>query len=133
MKGDRLKDKNTVVNNLMYSIAANLLSMFVSAILLLVLPNLLGETEYGYWQLYLFYTSYVGFFHFGLVDGIYLRIGGKNFDDLDGHIYAVQFLILTIFEIIISTVIINVARFFVPDLNKVHFFDMYLYGNIYCK
>ena len=77
LKGDRLKDKNTVVNNLMYSIVANLLSMFVSAILLLVLPNLLGETEYGYWQLYLFYTSYVGFFHLGLVDGIYLRIGGK--------------------------------------------------------
>lgn len=77
MKGDRLKDKNTVVNNLMYSIVANLLSMFVSAILLLVLPNLLGETEYGYWQLYLFYTSYVGFFHLGLVDGIYLRIGGN--------------------------------------------------------
>ena len=48
LKGDRLKDKNTVVNNLMYSIVANLLSMFVSAILLLVLPNLLGETEYGY-------------------------------------------------------------------------------------
>ena len=120
LQGDRLKDKNTVVNNLMYSIVANLLSMFVSAILLLVLPNLLGETEYGYWQLYLFYTSYVGFFHLGLVDGIYLRIGGKYFDDLDGHIYATQFLILTIFEIIISVVIINIARFFVPDVNKVH-------------
>lgn len=115
-----MKNNKIVFNNLLYSIAANLLSMFVSAILLLLLPNLLGETEYGYWQLYLFYTSYVGFFHFGLVDGIYLRIGGKNFGELDGNIYATQFLILTAFEIIMSIVISNVARFFILDVNKVH-------------
>ena len=115
-----MKNKKTVVNNLLYSVAANLLSMFVSAILLLVLPNLLGETEYGYWQLYLFYTSYVGFFHFGLVDGIYLRVGGKDFSELDGHVYATQFWILTVFEVVVSIAIMNVANFFVTDVNKVH-------------
>ena len=66
--------KIIVIKNLLYSVSANIISMLVSAVLLILLPNLLGETEYGYWQLYLFYTSYVGFFHFGIVDGIYYRL-----------------------------------------------------------
>ena len=87
MKGDRLKDKNTVVNNLMYSIAANLHFYVCECYFTISFTNLLGETEYGYWQLYLFYTSYVGFFHFGLVGWHLFKNWWKNFDDLDGHIY----------------------------------------------
>lgn len=42
----------------------------------MLVPKLLGVTEFGYWQLFLFYTSYVGFFGLGSIDGLYLSIGG---------------------------------------------------------
>ena len=77
-------EKRLIFKNLVYSISANLLSLFVSIILVLILPNLLGETAFGYLQLYLFYTTYVGFFHLGWIDGIYLRIGGKEYGQLEG-------------------------------------------------
>lgn len=112
--------KIIVIKNLLYSVSANIISMLVSAVLLILLPNLLGETEYGYWQLYLFYTSYVGFFHFGIVDGIYLRIGGEEYNKLDRNLYASQFCVLTFFEIILATVIAIFASIYIPNVNKIH-------------
>ena len=112
--------KKTVIKNILYSVSANLISLLVSVVLVLVLPNLLGETSYGYWQLYLFYTSYVGFFHFGWIDGIFLRIGGEEYDDLDRQLYATQFVILMIFEIVVGIIVANVANLIIPDVNKLH-------------
>ena len=54
------------------------------------MSKLIGVEKYGYWQLYLFYTSYVGFFQLGWNDGIYLRYGGEDYNNLDkGLFFAV--------------------------------------------
>lgn len=113
-------EKRLIFKNLVYSISANLLSLLVSIILVLILPNLLGETAYGYLQLYLFYTTYVGFFHLGWIDGIYLRIGGKEYGQLEGQLYATQFIVLMIFELIVGVMIVVFANVFVPDVNRLH-------------
>ena len=113
-------EKRLIFKNLVYSISANLLSLLVSIILVLILPNLLGETAYGYLQLYLFYTTYVGFFHLGWIDGIYLRIGGKEYRQLEGQLYATQFIVLMIFELIVGVMIVVFADVFVPDINRLH-------------
>ena len=49
----------------------------------LVVPKLLGVAEYSYYQLFIFYTSYVSFFAFGLNDGIYLEHGGEGRDRIN--------------------------------------------------
>ena len=116
----RKVEKRLIFKNLVYSISANLLSLLVSIILVLILPNLLGETAYGYLQLYLFYTTYVGFFHLGWIDGIYLRIGGKEYGQLEGQLYATQFIVLMIFELIVGVMIVVFANVFVPDVNRLH-------------
>ena len=113
-------EKRLIFKNLVYSISANLLSLLVSIILVLILPNLLGETAYGYLQLYLFYTTYVGFFHLGWIDGIYLRIGGKEYGQLEGQLYATQFIVLMIFELIVGVMIVVFANVFVPNVNRLH-------------
>jgi O-antigen/teichoic acid export membrane protein len=48
----------------------------------LVVPVVLGVSDYGYWQIYVFYTVYVGVFTLGHNDGIYLKYGGYRFEDL---------------------------------------------------
>lgn len=116
----RKVEKRLIFKNLVYSISANLLSLLVSIILVLILPNLLGETAYGYLQLYLFYTTYVGFFHLGWIDGIYLRIGGKEYGQLERQLYATQFIVLMIFELIVGVMIVVFANVFVPDVNRLH-------------
>lgn len=67
--------------NIKYSFVAQFLQLSLSVCITLFLPFLLGVEDFGYWQLFIFYTQYAGFLAFGLVDGIYLREGGKNIEN----------------------------------------------------
>lgn len=89
-------------SNLSYSISSNLLSMLISTVVLMLLPKVLGVGSYGYFQLYVFYTQYVGFLHFGLVDGIYVRYGGQEYQNLEKNKLFSQFWLLLGFEIVLS-------------------------------
>lgn len=95
-----------VIKNLYYTVAANFATLAISILLNLFVPKLLGVKEYSYWQLYVFYSSYVGFLHFGWVDGIYLKIGGSEYEDLDKKSLGSQFWYLMIMEVIISSFVI---------------------------
>lgn len=104
--------------NLSYSVVANLVTMLVSVLVVLIIPKYWGEVAYGYFQLYLFYISYVGFFHLGWIDGIYLRIGGKNYSDLDRGLYSGQFWLLSVVVLVISAGIFWGSAFFLADGSK---------------
>ena len=49
---------------------------------------------YGYYQLFLFYSTYVGLFQFGVSEGVYLENGGKKFSQLNHLSLSNCFLIL---------------------------------------
>lgn len=117
--GDRLKDKfKSILENITYTFTANIITMLISVIMTLILPKFLGVTDYSYYQLYIFFISYVGFFHFGWIDGIYLKIGGMEYDELNKNSYIAQFWLLNIFEIIIAFVVSIFAVNFIKDIDK---------------
>lgn len=84
-------------------------AMLLSIVQTLLVPKLLGIEEYGYWQLFLFYTSYVGFAHLGLNDGVYLVKGGQRRGDVDKRSVASQFAVGITFQLILAFIIISVA------------------------
>lgn len=108
------------IKNLSYTFVSNILSLIISAVLILVIPKLVGVETYGYYQLYLFYMNYVGVLYFGWCDGIYLRLGGKYYKDLDKPLYSTQFRLLGLMEIIIYLCIFLGSLVLVKDINK-HF------------
>ncbi|MBF0786621.1 MULTISPECIES: lipopolysaccharide biosynthesis protein [unclassified Streptococcus] len=116
------KLKNVLVNS-GYAIFSNLLSMFVSTLVILVLPKLIGVESYGYWQLYLFYVSYVGFFHFGWIDGIYLKYGGSHFEDLDERKFYSQFVMYILFQSVIAFLIFIYGLVYTTDSDKQFIFE----------
>ena len=71
------KRKKKFIGNLIYAFAAQGLSFALSVLMSIIVPKVLSLNDFGYWQLFIFYTSYVGFFHFGFNDGVYLLNGGK--------------------------------------------------------
>ncbi|WP_414841216.1 lipopolysaccharide biosynthesis protein [Enterococcus saccharolyticus] len=108
------KTKN-FIKNLNYTVSANFLILGISVILNLVVPKFLGVTGYSYWQLYVFYSSYVGFFHLGWIDGIYLKLGGKEYEDLDKKNLSTQLYYLFLFELILALLLIMYTIFFIVD------------------
>lgn len=104
-----------VLKKLSYSVIANLISLLVSVIMVMFVPKFLSLEDYGTWQLFLFYFSYLGFFHFGWEDGIYLRYAGKSFDELDQKTFAGQFYGIIALQILVALCIIGVGAFLVTD------------------
>lgn len=109
----------TFIKNFLYTILSNLLTMIVSLIMILIIPKWLNIEDYGFWQLYLFYSSYVGLLHFGWNDGIYLRYGGTEYKDLNKQLFFSQFWIFVVFQFVVGIFLIIVTDLFVLDNNKV--------------
>ena len=106
------------IKNMSYVISSNLISLIVSTLVVLIIPKLIGVEEYGYWQLYIFYSSYVGFLHFGWNDGIYLRFGGEEYKNLDKRLFHSQFIELLISQILIGILIWGASIIFIVDINR---------------
>ena len=107
------------LSNFSITLFANFLSMAVSSIVILIIPTIIGITDYGYWQLYIFYCSYTSYFSFGLTDGVYLRNGGKKFSELNFDQIRPQYWLLLIINIILTTVITIFFIFTNTDCNKI--------------
>lgn len=112
------------IKNFSYTISSNLISLIISTLVVIVVPKLVGVEEYGYWQLYLFYSSYVGFLHFGWSDGIYLRYGGEEYSDLDKKAFSSQFYMMMLFQFFIAVIIVIVSLVFCNDNNRVFILTM---------
>lgn len=106
------------IKNMSYTISSNLIALIVSTIVVLIVPKLIGVEEYGYWQLYIFYSSYVGLLHFGWNDGIYLRYGGYEYDKLDKKLFFSQFISLITSQVILGILIYGFSSFYAIDTNR---------------
>ncbi|MEB6053353.1 oligosaccharide flippase family protein [Enterococcus gallinarum] len=92
-----------IISNIKYTFSANFITLLISVIITLVLPRKLGVSDYGYYQLYLFYISYASIFHFGLPDGIYLNIGGEYYENLDKIVLKKQLIVLFFGSILMAS------------------------------
>ncbi|MFB1052066.1 lipopolysaccharide biosynthesis protein [Paraliobacillus sp. JSM ZJ581] len=110
--------------NFSYAVSSNLISLLITTLVVLIVPKLIGVNEYGYWQLYIFYASYVGFLHFGWSDGIYLREGGKTYQELDKTKIFSQFYMLILTQLLLAILVIILAKEFIHDENKITIFNL---------
>ncbi|MFC5703543.1 lipopolysaccharide biosynthesis protein [Cohnella faecalis] len=107
-----------IIKNFSYSFSANIITLIISLLSIIIIPKIIGVEEYGYWQIYMFYVSYLGFLYFGHADGVYLKYGGKEYKNLDKPLFVSQFWLLIAFEILISAVFIIYSLFFVDNKDR---------------
>lgn len=94
--------------NVAVAFIAQGISLIASVLTSLFIPKLLGVEQFSYWQLFIFYSGYVGFFHFGLSDGIYLRYGGKELEELDKPMIGSQYRLMTSWQIVLCIIMLPV-------------------------
>lgn len=102
----------SVAKNYFFLIISQLLALLFGVLTVVFFPKFMDYENYGFWQLFLFYSGFAGFFHFGLIDGVYLRYGGKNFHKTNKEIVLGQFLMLflmLLFIIFIMLVVIKIV------------------------
>lgn len=117
----RLRVNNSLaikIKEISFAFIANLISMLISMIVTLLLPERLGVTDYSYFQLYIFYVGYVGLLHFGWADGIFLRYGGKYYEELDKSIFNGQLRAFSVFQVLVSAILFALMMLGSPQQDK---------------
>lgn len=121
--------KNTfgrsVTHKLGYSFGANIVSLLISVLTISFLPKYMTIYDYGIFQLFIFYFSYIGIFHFGVLGGAIIRLSGKKYLELDFCGLKSQCIILFVILLIIS-VIISFINFIKPIFQDQLYFYLFL-------
>ena len=86
----------------MYVLIANFINLGFNLITNFVLPKELSVESYATIKTFQLYVSYAGLFHFGFVDGMYLKYGGKNIKELRREDLGTNLSTLRMFEIVVT-------------------------------
>lgn len=114
-----MSKKNHFIKNVLCAFAAQIVSLMLSVLMSLIVPKLLSNESYAYWQLFIFYIGYVGFSHLGLTDGVYLKLGGEDYSNLDYGLYKSQMVLSFIFQMLIACTIIVVSIFSALERSRI--------------
>lgn len=71
-----------------WKVAFSNFTTLISGVLMgLLLPKMLSVEDFGYYKTFTLYLSYAGLFSLGIVDGIVLDYGNKNYDELNRSLF----------------------------------------------
>ncbi len=116
--------------------SANFLTMISGVIISFLVPAILSVEMYSYVKTYAFYISYIAFFSLGFVDGMYIKYGGIDLNEVDKSqlklehlVYLIIQIIFTIFFVIFSIIKSNLIIFLmgisIIPMNVVGFYKMF--------
>jgi len=82
--------------------SSNVINLMVGLITGFLVPAFLSIDQYAYLKTFTLYIGYVGILHFGFIDGLYIKYGGKTEQELDKNILKGEQLFLLYFQMIIT-------------------------------
>ena len=74
------------LKNFIRVLSSNTIVLLSGMITGMMIPNILSVESYSSLKTYTLYLSYVGIFHLGYVDGLYLKYGGRSYHNIDKNI-----------------------------------------------
>lgn len=122
-------DREQLKSNISMAFLAQGFAFATSLLMSFFVPKVLGVTEFGYWQLFIFYSNYASLSQLGLNDGIYLVNGDKTDEELDLPGIRSMFRVNLIMQLVIANVFFLVTSGFTPDMNRIEvllFFSIYI-------
>ena len=101
-----MKTGTSFKKNMSLALAAQTISLIISVVMSFLVSKKMSVASYGYWQLFVFFMAYMPISALGLLDGVYLRELGKEYEKLDKPLLGSQFKVLTVQQILIAIAII---------------------------
>lgn len=117
-----------------YAFVAQILSLLVSMFMTFFVSKYISISNYGYYQLFLFYSTYMPLLQFGLSEGVYLENGGRSYSSLDyddlhlifynglSCIFIVGFLLYLCSSIILTDITIVLLELLFAIVNYIYTF-----------
>ncbi len=107
-----MKSSNKMASDFFKVVLSNATVLASSIITALIIPKLMGASNYGYYKVYTLYMSYTALFHFGFVDGVLLKHAGQEYDTLDKKVFRLNTKFYITFQAVVSIIIAFVSVLF---------------------
>ena len=104
MMDEEKLEKKSVGEGIFQVVIANAVNLVISLVSGFVIPRYLSIDAYANYKTFILFTSYCGLLHFGFVDGIYLKYGGKEYGDIDVNEFLIQQKVLLIMQFTVSCI-----------------------------
>lgn len=99
----------SIKNNIIRIFSANFLNAISGIVIGFLVPVILSLDAYAYVKTYTLYISYIGFLHFGFVDGMYIKYGGKDIKDIDKVVLKTEHRTFMNIQIIMTLIFILIG------------------------
>ena len=83
--------KNSTITSIIEVAFSNCTTILSGIIVGFLVPKMLSVAGYGMYKTFTLYVTYVGFFQLGIIDGIVLDYGNKNYDALERPLFRSYF------------------------------------------
>jgi len=107
--------------------SSNVVALLIGIVQGLIVPKILGISEYAILKTFALYASCIGVFSFGFVDGIYLKYGGIELGSISKRTLKKELLFFTSLELSIAALLF--ALFLFSDSVVIFLFSIFLLGS----
>lgn len=94
------------LKNFIRVLSSNTIVLISGMITGMIIPNILSVESYSSLKTYTLYLSYVGIFHLGYVDGLYLKYGGCSFSRIDKRILKYEHTVIWRIETVLMLAVL---------------------------
>lgn len=103
------KPGSQIAQDVAVLVLASILAAVFGALTVFILPRITGVEDFGYWRLFLLYSTYVGFLHLGFGEGALLLWAGKPLSEFHHELRpSLKFLVWQHAAILVPSAIVAV-------------------------
>lgn len=113
--------KKGFINDVAIVGISNLSALLSGFMMSVVVPKIMGTTNYGYYQIFTLYMTYTALLHLGFPDGILLKHAGTPYSLLDKTKFRCYSLFYIIFQSIVAIVLLIVSYIFLEGTYRTIF------------
>ncbi len=103
------------IKNIIKVIIGNISVILSGVFVSFLLPKIVSVSDYGFYKTFSLYFNYLGIFSIGIIDGIVLKYGEKDLEDLDKEKFRSIFRLFLLVQIFFSVIIIGIAFVVAPE------------------
>ncbi|RPA60678.1 hypothetical protein EF384_04330 [Aerococcus agrisoli] len=107
-----------IFKNILTVISSNFLLLVLGLVMSFIIPLITSVENYAYWQLYLYYSGFVGFFMLGFNDGINIRYAGNNIDNLPKNLFNLFFRVVITMGVVSAIICIAILLILPLEFNQ---------------
>lgn len=106
------------VKNFIGVVLSNISTILSGVFIGIVIPKLLSVEGFGFYKTFTLYVTYIGIFSFGIIDGIVLKFGGEDFEELEKKRFRTYFKWFILVNSMIAILIFVISQLFISDINN---------------